>query len=189
MATAGPPCPDYSTIRGDAAPGTEGPEGQKFVKWCEWLNNFEDELGFRIIILVENVCMKPEWATQFDAWLHASHVVADAEDWQIIRRPRFWWTRITWPSGPLATTSPSSSSSSPQLTWKNANGAARLGVNNVKPPDLSNYCFKGQKFPKAVIDRQTTMPCLTTPAPTDERRSAPKKRKHDNGSPIAHNHV
>ena len=35
---AGPPCPDFSRIKGTTSKGRAGPEGEKFVKFCELLH-------------------------------------------------------------------------------------------------------------------------------------------------------
>ena len=53
--TAGPPCPDFSRIRGPDAPGKAGPEGQKFTAFCKFINELRGLLRCPNTILVENV--------------------------------------------------------------------------------------------------------------------------------------
>jgi len=126
LVCAGPPCPDYSLqMKGDDAKGMDGESGRLFQVWCEWLTAFELAIQYKCSILVECVLMKPEWATHFDTMLQANHVVGDACDWGVISRPRLWWTRILWPSGPIASQM-AANIKWPQLEWKNFNNQPKL---------------------------------------------------------------
>ena len=66
LVTAAPPCPDFSSIKGDNALGPAGPEGQKFVKWAKWLQEFKQVAPFQVVSLVENVVMQHESQTQVE---------------------------------------------------------------------------------------------------------------------------
>ena len=177
LTTAGPPCPDYSFIKEDA-PGAEGESGRLFQAWCDWLALFEQCLQHKVLLLVECVVMKPEWASHFDECLQANHIVGDSADWGIISRPRFWWTRIAWPSGPLAAASPSGKKW-PKLEWRNFNNHPKLVLQDQKTTGMTSWPVSGLSFSKEVQNGRCLMPCLTTPAPTDEGRPPPKKSQHE----------
>ena len=180
LVCAGPPCPDYSLqMKGDDAKGMDGESGRLFQVWCEWLTAFELAIQYKCSILVECVLMKPEWATHFDTMLQANHVVGDACDWGVISRPRLWWTRILWPSGPIASQM-AANIKWPQLEWKNFNNQPKL-VMHDKNATANDTRIPVDKltFPESVQSGQTIMPCMTTPAPTDEGRPPPKKCKQE----------
>ncbi len=176
LVCAGPPCPDYSFVKANPE-GMDGKTGRLFQEWCKWLQQFEDIMGQKCIILVECVLMKPEWATHFDMMLQANHVVGDAADWGIVSRPRLWWTRILWPSGPLATQL-SPKIHWPPLQWKNFNNQPKLVLHD-KNTSEANIPVEGFQFPESVQKGQTFMPCLTTPAPDDKGRAPPEKTRHE----------
>ena len=48
---AGPPCPDFSSIRGTLAPGRAGSEGQKFDLCIDFLDNLRSKTKRHIRIL------------------------------------------------------------------------------------------------------------------------------------------
>ena len=48
------PCPDFSKLRGDNAPGRAGPEGRKFDIVVQFLKNLESHCGRTTKVLVEN---------------------------------------------------------------------------------------------------------------------------------------
>ena len=47
LVTAGPPCPDFSRIKGSTSKGRSGPEGQKFVKFVELLHHLRSAADSR----------------------------------------------------------------------------------------------------------------------------------------------
>ena len=52
--TAGPPCPDFSRIKGSQGEGRDGAEGKKFDDWLTWLEELLPLLGRRPVLrLVE----------------------------------------------------------------------------------------------------------------------------------------
>lgn len=63
LATAGPPCPDFSVIN-DSGQGRHGPEGSKFVAYCKLLDQLVELLpDHRIEAVTENVVMKEHGET------------------------------------------------------------------------------------------------------------------------------
>ena len=52
--TAGPPCPDFSRVKGSQGEGRDGAEGKKFDDWLTWLEELLPLLGRRPVLrLVE----------------------------------------------------------------------------------------------------------------------------------------
>ena len=93
---AAPPCPDFSKIRDDA-PGSAGPEGQKFTQYCAFVNKIEEQIPHkRVGHLVENVLMAKGEADHFSSRLDCQAVACDSADLGLINRPRLWWSRINW---------------------------------------------------------------------------------------------
>ncbi len=93
-----PPCPDFSSIKGDEAPGKEGPEGQKFLRFTEFANSVEERLPHKKFgYLVENVILQDRGeADLFSLQMNCNVVAIDATDYGLINRPRLWWSRIQW---------------------------------------------------------------------------------------------
>lgn len=61
-----PPCPDFSTIKGDDAPGSHGQEGQKFLKFAKFAREVEDLLHpIPVGYLVENVILQDRGEIDF----------------------------------------------------------------------------------------------------------------------------
>ena len=93
---AAPPCPDFSRIRDDA-PGSAGAEGQKFTAYCDFVADIESRIPHkRVGHLTENVVMEKGEADFFAKKLKGNTVMADAQDFGLISRPRLWWTRVDW---------------------------------------------------------------------------------------------
>ncbi len=86
---AGPPCPDFSRIRGSKAPGKAGPEGKKFTQFTEFHEQVRNRCNRQVRSVVENVVFQdPREADDFSKALQCTPVVCDAADFGIIRRPR-----------------------------------------------------------------------------------------------------
>ncbi|OLP77802.1 hypothetical protein AK812_SmicGene42098 [Symbiodinium microadriaticum] len=78
--TSAAPCPDFSRIRSDGAPGRAGPSGNLFVRFTVFLQSLLNLLpGRRACLLAENVVMHNPADTQwFSKQLDAEAVLADA---------------------------------------------------------------------------------------------------------------
>ena len=101
---AGPPCPDFSRIRGDKAPGKAGPEGKKFTQFTEFHEQVRHRCNRQVRSVVEKVVFQdPREADGFSTALHCTPVVCDSADFGTIRRPRLWWTQVAWDSTPAWT--------------------------------------------------------------------------------------
>ena len=94
-----PPCPDFSVIKGDEAPGSKGQEGQKFLKFAQFSRALETALSpIPVRYLVENVVLQDRAEVDFfSEALQCNAVILDAADYGITSRPRIWWSRISWP--------------------------------------------------------------------------------------------
>ena len=94
--TAGPPCPDFSTIRGKNAPGRSGNTGQLFDKSIDFLKALREMSGRKVRFMFENVVMKDDEQKNFNRRLECTAVVGDSADLGLIRRPRLWWIQVDW---------------------------------------------------------------------------------------------
>ena len=173
--TGGPPCWDYSRIKGDLAKGRFGSEGQKFERSIEFLHQVEHELGRPFKVLYENVVAKDEDdANYFDVKLQcqlagqpptATHVVVDAADHGVISRPRMWWFRL--PQNLVRTP-----------TGKKITVSRYRGLVRWHDPDATKHVRAIQtghlQFPVGVSNGKQLMPCLLTPAPKEEGRPPPR---------------
>ena len=94
----------------------------------------------------------------------------DAADFGLIGRPRMWWSRLEWKQFQV---NPINGS---HLRWGKHHGYPRLYIeaplDSIEDMYLDGFCF----HPK-IIQQVCRLPCLTTPAPDDSGRSAPKKSK------------
>ena len=86
LVTAGPPCPDFSTINASAQ-GKDGSSGHLFVVFVRFLQAIERTMGAQFPLLVENVFMQNstdvEW---FSKELQATPIAADASAFGMISR-------------------------------------------------------------------------------------------------------
>ena len=161
LSSAGPPCPDFSRIRGESAPGRKGVEGAKFDQYCDFLEHIESKLQRRVYKITENVVMAPNEAAHFSKRLKCEPILVDACDFGIIRRPRLWWTTIDW-------------NIFPEIRYTFQQQHWRVYVPDAKH-DILTIDTGSLKFSDAVMCGKTYMPCLTTPSPTDAGRDAPAK--------------
>ena len=87
--TAGPPCPDYSSIRGKRAPGRKGTTGRLFDDCVNFLEKVRAQSGRRICFLFENVVMEEAEYRHFNGRLGCTAVVGDAADLGLYGSPAF----------------------------------------------------------------------------------------------------
>lgn len=97
IAASGPPCPDFSVVNSSAL-GREGPEGCKFVQYCDFIGALEAALpDHRIEHLAENVKMQDKSEIAFfSSKLRCSPILMDASDFGLVNRARLWWTKVDW---------------------------------------------------------------------------------------------
>ena len=168
---AAPPCPDFSVIS-DSAKGLQGAEGSKFTQYANLVQSIEKDLGGREVRhMVENVIFQQKSEAQYisDA-LGASPIVIDSADFGLIGRPRLWWTRLDWrvvKSNPLT---------GGALKWGKHQHYPRLIIEGHIDETDDLYC-DGHVFHPKIQQHVARMPCLTTPAPDESGRAAPKKSK------------
>ena len=163
-----PPCPDFSRIRDDA-PGSAGEEGQKFTAYCEFIRKVEMDIPHkRTGHITENVVMDKGEADHFAGLLDCNTVLADAQDFGLINRPRLWWTRVDWSR---TRTNPITGK---RLRWSKNQKYHRLH-HDTQLQEETDLQLDGLRLHTAVATHDRRMPCLTTPAPSDDGRPAPKK--------------
>ncbi|CAE7231732.1 Dnmt3b, partial [Symbiodinium microadriaticum] len=149
LVTAGPPCPHYSRLSATSS-GREGDSGQLFVRFAEFLQSVETRVQRKFHILIENVVLRKSTdLAWFNRALDAQPVVADASSFGMINR---------------------------QLKWDKVDGLSRLqlGVSKDLP---ESFTMPGLSFHEDICSGKRRLPCLTTPAPSDEGRPAPKRMK------------
>ena len=112
---------------------------------------------------------KPE-VDYISSKLRASPIVLDAIDFGATSRPRLWWTRLDWSKH---TTNPLQGG---DLRWGKHQGFPRLFYEGPRD-DFEQYQTWGYSFSSQVRGGQARMPCLTTPAPDEKGRPAPKRAK------------
>ena len=166
LATAGPPCPDYSPIK----------EVRRLRQALRSLRGVyskaEREFGAPFALLVENVVLQSSAdAAWFSKQLRAEPVMADGAEFGLISRPRLWWTRVNWSS---CVTCPYDSDK--QLRWESSQGYQKLRPHIIKD-EASSIVMKGLKFHNDIVQHRKLLPCLTTPAPTDAGREPPKRMR------------
>ena len=168
--TAGPPCPDFSRILGSEGKGASGTEGQKFVQFSQLLNEITTRLRHPYITLVENVVFhNHQEAKEFDTRLGLGSAVLDAKDFGAISRPRLWWTNLPWQqwaTGDQGTPCPI------RITKYNNHTQVKIPAegNDLDRLELGPYKLHPSTH-------SLKFACLTTPAPTDRGRPAPKANK------------
>jgi hypothetical protein len=114
----------------------------------------------QIYKLTENVVMDKSEADHFSARLQCEPVLVDASDFGLISRPRLWWTSIDWDLFP-------------DVRYASKGHHTRVFVPDAHHP--ADSIDTGElHFSNSVLQGQCRMPCLTTPAPTDAGRPAPK---------------
>ena len=167
-----PPCPDFSSIKGDEAPGKEGPEGQKFLRFTEFANSVEERLpNKKFGYLVENVILQDRGeADLFSLQMNCNVVAIDAADYGLINRPRLWWSRIQWDQVKVQpfTGRP--------LRWGKLQGFPRIYVDEPHQ-EADQLELDSMTLRPSVVAHTHRIPCLTTPAPSESGRAAPKKLK------------
>ena len=168
---AAPPCPDFSQIKADNA-GLQGQEGSKFTAYVNLASQIEDGLGGRQVRhLAENVVIQQKSEVDFiSSKLRASPVVMDVCDFGITSRPRIWWSRTSWTDnteGPIT---------NEQLRRGRLHSLPRLFYDGPKD-DVDSYHLWSHSCSQQILSGQVRMPCLTTPAPDDRGRPAPKRAK------------
>ena len=166
-----PPCPDFSQIKENQA-GLAGAEGSKFTAYVKLAADIEAGLGGRQIRhLAENVVLQQKSEVDYiSSALRASPLVVDAIDFGATSRPRLWWTRTDWSQH---TANPVQGG---DLRWGKHQGFPKLHYEGPGD-DLGQYQTWGYSFSPQVLGGQARMPCLTTPAPDEKGRPAPKRAK------------
>lgn len=172
-----PPCPDFSQIH-ENPPGAKGAEGQKFSKFCDFATAIEQGIPHKKVgYLVENVLLadKSECdhfskreCDHFSKRLQCSAIAADAADFGLIGRPRLWWTRIDWATmyvNPLTNKS---------FRWSKVQRYHRVHL-DAPLHEVHHMELDGLKFHPKVVSHELRLPCMTTPAPTEGGRVAPKR--------------
>lgn len=151
-----PPCPDFSRIRDDAP-------------YCEFIRKVEMDIPHkRTGHITENVVMDKGEADHFAGLLDCNTVLADAQDFGLINRPRLWWTRVDWSR---TRTNPITGK---RLRWSKNQKYHRLH-HDTQLQEETDLQLDGLRLHTAVATHDRRMPCLTTPAPSDDGRPAPKK--------------
>ena len=168
---AGPPCPDHSRIRSDA-PGSQGSEGSKFLRFADFVKKLEAAWDYaQPIMIVENVVPENKQDVKlFEQKLSAQAVVCDAADLGVISRPRLWWTRLPWQQLSNCQNAPA------RLRWGMYQGIPRVTFD--EPPDnIEDYDMGSLAWPRNVSEGLRPLPCLTTPADDPAGRPAPRSCK------------
>eukprot|EP00438_Fugacium_kawagutii_P014457 Skav223504 [mRNA] locus=scaffold1160:147994:152414:- [translate_table: standard] len=169
VATAGPPCPDFSRIKGDQGAGKEGPEGQKFGQWIQWMRRLQPLLRQRHLLrLVENVIPhRKQDIRYFEEALEAKAVQVDSAMFGLVSRPRMWWSDL-----PLDTDSNEVLDFKAKWSWQ-----YDAPLLHVKVPQDQIPAGPTGWTPPACWSKQKTLPTQTTPAETAEGRPAPRSAK------------
>ena len=196
LVTAGPPCPDFSRIKGSTSKGRSGPEGQKFVKFVELLHHLRsaaDSRRWGFHFVVENVIMAEAEAQFFNAQLGVQAFVMDAGDMTCVSRPRMWWTSFL---NAEESALRMARKDIPALQWftGDKDGAIHLTlpIKRVDPVSLEYghiHDFSADqpdwrhphiakagplRLHDTVRGGQKKVPTFTTPAPDDGGRDAPE---------------
>ena len=168
---AGPPCHEYSRIRA-SAPGVNGEEGSKFVRFAKLVKELEASWPWpQAVLIVENVLPQNKADVRaLEQALAASAVMHDSSDFGVIARPRLWWTRIPWQQMSHRSDCPA------QLRWATHQGIPRVTF-VASPDNLDDFDLQGMKWPSVLSDRAGVLPCLTTPSEDPAGRPAPRSSK------------
>jgi hypothetical protein len=179
LVTAGPPCKDFSRIRGPDAPGRSGKEGAKFVRFCRVVKDImevaEPVLGPRLQFLIENVW--PENISDikyFEDSMNLKAVAMDAAEFGWINRPRIWWQKSLKP-GDRGTFVNEQDTSRPGFDWEiRTKAVPTVKLVNVR---RKNVDFEGLTPHDEVLGGRYKFPCCTTPATDAVGRPAPQSWK------------
>lgn len=171
LCTSSPPCPDFSGIN-SSAQGLAGQEGSKFGVYADLITELESLIGQRVMRhLTENVVMQQRSeATYLSKKLRAQPVLVDSSDFGLISRPRLWWLRLEWSDYVL------NPISNKDLRWGKCQGYPQLHIDSPCD-DVASWDLAGVAFNSAVLSGHHKMPCLTTPAPDERGRPAPKRSR------------
>ena len=173
LVTCAPPCPDFSQIKGSLSLGTAGPEGRKFVDWIhKWWKPFSSSCKFELGFLVENVTMSQQVQTSLDNLLQTRSFMSDAASFGLVSRPRLWWaSHIKPPENLQLAPQPIAAG---MARWRKWNRNWELLPSSSRfPRQVAATCRVGR------FSGSVRFPCLTTPAPTQEGRPPPPKRKRE----------
>ena len=164
-----PPCTDFSQVR-NTQPGLQGQEGCKLRQWCQWFSNFRQAWQRQHILLLENVVPSADLHRELDKLVGHNSFVVDAASWGVVSRPRLWWSNVLTP--PPQWCSPA------LLVGEGTAGAGSwflaptCSLVRMLPSDCKSATFHAD-----VLASRSLFPCLTTPAPTDQGRNPPNKRR------------
>ena len=92
LVCAAPPCLDFTIMKGSAAAGVRGQEGNKFIQWSVWWKQFKSKSPFLLALLVENVVPSAEIQSSLDKCLGVRSFLCDAASWGLVSRRRVWWS-------------------------------------------------------------------------------------------------
>eukprot|EP00438_Fugacium_kawagutii_P021843 Skav233012 [mRNA] locus=scaffold909:68906:88437:+ [translate_table: standard] len=171
VATAGPPCPDFSQIT-NKSEGRTGVEGSKFVQLCDFLQALTEFLPKHVITFaIENVVMNDTSdSNYFSDRLGVRPIVLDGGDMKLVSRPRLWWMPLDWATiklNPLT-------GDALQWTQFNRHKKLRLGL---PPQRVDQLDSRGYKLHPDVSSGCKLVPCFTTPSPSSSGRDAPRRQR------------
>ena len=115
--------------------------------------------------------MKEQAETNFfSKALKATPIILDSSDLGLINRPRLFWTKIDWNQ---ARTNPFSGA---HFSWSKVNKIHRLSL-DMGFDEVSSIDLRDRELHQDIVDHKQRIPSLTTPAPTEAGRPAPKRMR------------
>jgi len=99
----------------------------------------------------------------FSEQLQCKPIMVDAADLGVIRRPRLWWSNANWDTA--------------NVKLQQCDHWRRLHI-TTPHQQIGTIDTGGLKWRPSVLDGTILLPCLTTPAPADDGRPAPKRARH-----------